>query len=57
MIANGVTGIREMSGSATAIQRVRKLNTDSAAGVVDGTHLKSCRSRATRSAGKPPRQL
>lgn len=39
LIANGVTGIREMSGSATAIQRVRKLNTDSAAGVVDAPEI------------------
>lgn len=38
-IANGVTGIREMGGSAAAIQRARKLNADAAAGLVDAPEV------------------
>src|SRR5579871_3586297 len=39
MIANGITGIREMAGSAAVIQRVRQLNADSAAGHVDAPEV------------------
>ena len=39
LIANGVTGIREMSGSAAVIQRARQLNADSAAGRVDAPEV------------------
>ena len=39
MIANGITGIREMSGSAAVIQRARQLNADSAAGKVDAPEV------------------
>ena len=35
LIANGVTGIREMAGSPEVIKRVSQLNADSAAGRVD----------------------
>ena len=38
-IANGITGIREMRGSAEAVQRARKLNADSAAGLVDAPEV------------------
>ena len=34
LIANGVTGIREMGGSAALIKRAKKLNADRAAGLV-----------------------
>ena len=34
MVANGVTGVREMGGSAALIARARQLNLDSAAGRV-----------------------
>ena len=34
LIANGVTGIREMGGSAVLIKRAKKLNADRAAGLV-----------------------
>ncbi|MDF1552937.1 MAG: amidohydrolase family protein [Deferrisomatales bacterium] len=39
LIANGVTGVREMSGSEEMIQRVAQLNTDSAAGLVDAPEI------------------
>ncbi len=39
MIANGITGIREMGGSASLIQRARQLNTDSTAGKVDAPEV------------------
>lgn len=39
LIAHGITGVREMSGSAATIQRVRKLNADSAAGLVDAPEV------------------
>lgn len=39
LISNGITGIREMAGSAELIQRVRKLNTESAAGKVDAPEV------------------
>ena len=39
LIANGITGIREMSGSAALIQRARKLNADRAAGNVDAPEI------------------
>ena len=39
LIANGVTGVREMSGSDALIPRVRKLNADSAAGLVDAPEI------------------
>ena len=39
LIANGVTGIREMSGSAAVIARARQLNADAAAGRVDAPEV------------------
>lgn len=39
MIANGITGVREMSGSAAAIQRARQLNADRANGKVDAPEI------------------
>ena len=39
LIANGITGVREMAGSETLIQRARKLNEDSAAGRVDAPEI------------------
>ena len=39
LIANGVTGIREMSGTPDLIAAARKLNIDSAAGVVDAPEI------------------
>ena len=39
LIANGITGIREMSGSAALIQRARQLNADRAAGRVDAPEI------------------
>ena len=39
LIANGITGVREMAGSAALIQRVKKLNEDSAAGRVDAPEV------------------
>ncbi|MEO7761760.1 MAG: amidohydrolase family protein [Casimicrobiaceae bacterium] len=39
LLANGVTGVREMGGSAAVIQRARQLNTDSAAGKVDAPEI------------------
>ena len=39
MIANGITGIREMAGSAELVQRARQLNADSAAGRVDAPEI------------------
>jgi imidazolonepropionase-like amidohydrolase len=39
LIANGITGIREMSGSAAAIKRTRQLNLDSKAGKVDAPEI------------------
>lgn len=39
LIANGVTGIREMGGSAALITRARQLNVESAAGRVDAPEV------------------
>jgi predicted amidohydrolase len=39
LIANGITGIREMGGSAAVIQRARQLNADSAAHKVDAPEV------------------
>jgi len=39
LIANGITGVREMRGSPELIQRVKKLNADSAAGLVDAPEV------------------
>ncbi len=39
MLANGITGVREMSGSEALIKRAQKLNADSAAGVVDAPEV------------------
>jgi hypothetical protein len=39
LIANGVTGIREMAGSPDIIMRARQLNADSAAGRVDAPEV------------------
>ena len=38
-IANGITGISEMRGSADLVTRAKKLNTDSAAGLVDAPEI------------------
>lgn len=38
-LANGITGIREMSGSSDLIARAKKLNADSAAGLVDAPEV------------------
>lgn len=39
MLANGITGMREMSGSEALIKRAHELNADSAAGVVDAPEV------------------
>ncbi len=39
LIANGITGIREMAGSPEVIKRVSQLNADSAAGRVDAPEV------------------
>ena len=39
LIANGVTGVREMSGTADLIAAARKLNQDSAAGLADAPEI------------------
>ena len=39
LIANGITGIREMSGSAELIRRAQQLNADRAAGRVDAPEV------------------
>ena len=39
LIANGITGVREMTGSAASVQRARQLNADSAAGKVDAPEI------------------
>jgi imidazolonepropionase-like amidohydrolase len=39
LIANGITGIREMSGTPATVQRARQLNADSAAGRVDAPEI------------------
>ena len=39
LIANGVTGVREMSGTADLINAARQLNIDSAAGKVDAPEI------------------
>ena len=39
MVANGVTGVREMGGSAALIARARQLNLDSTAGRVDAPEV------------------
>jgi len=39
LIANGVTGVREMSGSGAVITRARQLNADRAAGRVDAPEI------------------
>ncbi len=39
LLAHGITGVREMSGSPAQIQRARQLNADSAAGRVDAPEL------------------
>lgn len=39
LIANGITGIREMAGSPELIQRARRLNADSAAGRIDAPEI------------------
>lgn len=39
MIASGITGVRQMSGSADIIARTRRLNADSAAGRVDAPEI------------------
>ncbi|MES2257057.1 MAG: amidohydrolase family protein [Pseudomonadota bacterium] len=41
LIANGITGIRDMGGNAATVQRVRQLNADSAAGKVDAPEVVS----------------
>ncbi|WP_372656497.1 amidohydrolase family protein [Hydrogenophaga sp.] len=39
LVANGVTGVREMSGSTELIAQVKQLNADSAAGLVDAPEI------------------
>lgn len=39
LIASGITGIREMSGTAATVQRARRLNSDSMAGKVDAPEV------------------
>ena len=39
LIANGVTGVREMSGSSALMARAKKLNADAAAGLVDAPEI------------------
>ena len=39
LIANGITGVREMRGSADLVKRAQKLNADSAAGLVDAPEV------------------
>lgn len=39
LIANGITGIREMAGSPEVIKRVNQLNADSAAGRIDAPEV------------------
>ncbi|WP_437791999.1 hypothetical protein [Sorangium sp. So ce693] len=39
LIANGVTGVREMGGSSQRIDRARRLNDASAAGRVDAPEI------------------
>ena len=39
LIANGITGVREMRGSAALVQRAQQLNSDSAAGRVDAPEI------------------
>lgn len=39
LIANGVTGMREMSGSDASLQRAHRLNADRAAGLVDAPEI------------------
>lgn len=39
LIANGITGIREMAGSVELIQRARQLNVDRAGGMVDAPEV------------------
>ena len=39
LIANGITGVREMRGSADLVRRAQKLNADSAAGLVDAPEV------------------
>ncbi len=39
LIANGITGVREMRGSAALVQRAQQLNTDSAAGRIDAPEI------------------
>ncbi len=54
MLANGITGIREMAGSAEAIKRAQKLNADRAAGVVDAPEVVLIPSDAFAIPGPPP---
>ena len=39
LIANGITGVREMRGSAALVQRAQQLNADSAAGRIDAPEI------------------
>ena len=39
LIANGITGVREMNGSAVLVQRAQQLNADRAAGRIDAPEI------------------
>lgn len=52
LLAHGITGVREMSGSPAQIERARQLNADSAAGRVDAPEV--LQMPADLVAGNPP---
>ena len=54
MLANGITGIREMAGNAQTIARARKLNADSAAGRVLAPEVLSSASNIVTAMVAPP---
>src|SRR4029077_13203701 len=43
LIANGITGFREMSGGPAQVQRAQQLNADAAAGLVDAPEVLDAR--------------
>ena len=54
MIANGITGIREMAGSAEVVARAKKLNDDGAAGRVLAPEVLSTSSNIVTAMVAPP---
>ena len=54
LIANGITGIREMAGNAEAIARAKKLNADSAAGRVLAPEVLASASNIVTAMVAPP---